>query len=85
MDTLDTEINDHVPGFEECKMFVLVIMTHGDYSTVANPDSTLENLEAIYKRLSRDQFKAMTGKPKLIILQSCSGTGGGTTICCFIS
>lgn len=72
MTALDTEIKE--TGYEDCRMFVLAIMTHGDNATVANPDSTLESLTAIYKRLS--QFPAMTGKPKLIIVQSCSGPGG---------
>lgn len=54
-------------------MFVLVLMTHGDLGRVSGCDDINLRLTDIYKLLSSQNFPAMRGKPKLIILQACSG------------
>ena len=57
-------------------MFVLVIMCHGDYGTVLAKESGSYKhirLVDIYRLLSPQNFPAMKGKPKMIILQACSG------------
>ena len=54
-------------------MFVLVMMSHGDTGTILGCDDKHVNLVDIYKLLSSQNFPAMRGKPKLIILQACSG------------
>ena len=57
-------------------MFVLVIMCHGDLGTVIAKEEGLEKhimLVDIYRLLSPKYFPAMRGKPKMIILEACSG------------
>ena len=57
-------------------MFVLVIMCHGDHGTVLAKESGSYKhirLVDIYRLLSTHHFSAMKGKPKMIILQACSG------------
>lgn len=74
MDLLKLEIES--TDYAEFRMFILVIMTHGDHGTVENADSTIVKLTDIYKQLSPDNFKAMAQKPKLIIEDACAGLGG---------
>ena len=61
-------------------MFVLVLMSHGAYCTLAATDENSPTgdeiqikLVDIYRLLSAQNFPAMKGKPKMIILQACSG------------
>ena len=59
-------------------MFVLVLMSHGDHGTIAAKDGNTGTiiqikLVDIYRLLSPQNFPAMRGKPKMIILQACSG------------
>ena len=59
-------------------MFVLVLMSHGGYGTIAAKDGntgtmTQIKLVDIYRLLSSLNFPAMRGKPKMVILQACSG------------
>ena len=63
-------------------MFVLVMMSHGDVGTISGFNCEEEHgqqtskhvsLVDIYKLLSSQYFPAMRGKPKLVILQACSG------------
>ena len=59
-------------------MFVLVLMSHGGYGTIAAKDGntgtmTQIKLVDIYRLLSSRNFPAMRGKPKMVILQACSG------------
>ena len=61
-------------------MFVLVLMSHGGYCTLAATDEDSPTGDAIqiklvdiYRLLSAQKFPAMKGKPKMIILQACSG------------
>ena len=59
-------------------MFVLVLMSHGGYGTLAAKNGntgtmTQIKLVDIYRLLSSQSFPAMRGKPKMVILQACSG------------
>mgnify|MGYP001801092976 CR=1 FL=1 len=57
-------------------MFVLVIMCHGDFGTVLSKEGGSYKhirLVDIYRLLSPKEFPGMKGKPKMIILQACSG------------
>lgn len=54
-------------------MFVLVMMSHGDYGTIVGKDGTHLRLVDVYRILSQQNFPEMRGKPKMIILQTCSG------------
>ena len=57
-------------------MFVLVIMCHGDVGTVvAKEGGSYKHIRLvdIYRLLSPKEFPGMKGKPKMIILQACSG------------
>ena len=68
----DTGISVHA----NLGMFVLVLMTHGDYGTIAFKDGNgIEQIKLVdlYKLLSPENFPAMKGKPKMIIMQACSG------------
>lgn len=56
-------------------MFVLVVMSHGDFGTILGSDDIFFRLVDIYRMLSSENFPSMHGKPKLIILQSCSEQG----------
>ena len=54
-------------------MFVLVIMSHGDDGKVYGNDNSGLNLCDIYGLLSETKFPAMAHKPKLVIIEACSG------------
>ena len=54
-------------------MFVLVMMSQGDYGTIVGKDGTHLRLVDVYRMLSQQNFPEMRGKPKMIILQACSG------------
>ncbi|XP_067932893.1 malignant fibrous histiocytoma-amplified sequence 1 homolog [Watersipora subatra] len=55
-------------------MFVLVIMSHGaDADMLLDHHAKYFSLVAIRDSLSPRRFPAMAGKPKLIIVQACSG------------
>ena len=54
-------------------MFVLVLMSHGGYGTLQVGRHDVIKLVDIYRLLSPQNFPAMKGKPKMIILQACSG------------
>lgn len=56
-------------------MFVLIILTHGNDGTLSNADSTTTELADIYEMLEPDKFPLMEGRPKLVILGTCSGPG----------
>ena len=53
-------------------MFVLVLMSHGGYGTIQVGEDVIKLVD-IYRLLSPQNFPAMRGKPKMIILQACSG------------
>ena len=76
MDELDGEIANPEYTQREYSMFILIVLTHGDTGGVLyNPDSSITHLNDIYRKLSPDKFKHFEGKPKLVIVQACSGTG----------
>ena len=55
-------------------MFVLVLMSHGDNGSIsAKSHYESIHLEDIYKLLSSQNFPVMRGRPKMVILQTCSG------------
>ncbi|KAF6029336.1 hypothetical protein EB796_012341 [Bugula neritina] len=54
-------------------MFVLVIMTHGDQSTVCGIDGISVQRKEILDLLSNFKFTKMAGRPKLVVIQACSG------------
>ena len=55
-------------------MFVLVIMSHGTRGDkIFGADSQPVDLMDIKDLLSPKKFPAMKGKPKLLIIQACSG------------
>ena len=55
-------------------MFVLVVMSHGWYKDrIRCQDNKYIDLAYIRHLLSASNFKGMKGKPKLIIVQACSG------------
>ncbi|XP_067930853.1 caspase-3-like [Watersipora subatra] len=55
-------------------MFVLIIMSHGtDGDMITDHHGEQFSLVSIRDSLSPQRFPAMAGKPKLIIVQACSG------------
>ena len=66
----ETERGDH----RNLGMFALVLMSHGKGGDVIL-DSQCQpvRLAQIRKLLSPSHFPAMKGKPKLLIVQACSG------------
>ena len=78
METIHTETQlvDVTTGesvHRDLGMFVLVISTHGSEGHIIGSDGKYIQLVDIYNLLSARNFPAMRGKPKLIILQACSG------------
>lgn len=53
--------------------FVLVLSSHGGDGCVIGSDGINLKLTDIYNLLSPKNFPAMKGKPKMIIIQACSG------------
>ena len=55
-------------------MFVLVLMSHGGRDNVISDSNNQPvSLVNIQDMLSPKNFPAMKGKPKLMIIQACSG------------
>ena len=55
-------------------MFVLVIMSYGKRGNIIlDVDKNPVDLVKIYELLSPANFPAMKGKPRLVIIQACSG------------
>ena len=62
------------PDHEDYGMFVLVLMSHGlDGDVILGSDMKAVKLSDVYDLLSPLNFPKMAGKPKLIIIQACSG------------
>jgi len=54
---------------------VLVIMTHGDVdSFIYGVDGKRVKLTDVYDLLTPLKFPGMSGKPKIVILEACSGS-----------
>ena len=65
-------------------MFVLVVMSHGTRGDkILGSDSQPVDLMDIRDLLCSRSFPAMRGKPKLLIVQACSG-GKLYLVCVFI-
>ncbi|XP_067951730.1 cell death protein 3-like [Watersipora subatra] len=58
---------------ENYGMFVLVIMSNGSEIGISGADGTMVHKTDINNALSAENFPAMARKPKLIIIQACSG------------
>lgn len=58
---------------KKLKSFVLVLTSHGDDGCIIGCDRIRLKLTDIYNILSPMNFPAMKGKPKVIIIQACSG------------
>ncbi|XP_067940811.1 caspase b-like isoform X2 [Watersipora subatra] len=58
---------------ENYGMFVLVIMSHGSETGISGTDGTMVQRTDINNALSAQNFPAMARKPKLLIVQACSG------------
>jgi len=50
-----------------------IIMTHGTENFIYGTDSHLVKLSDILDLMSPYTFKAMAGKPKIVVIQACSG------------
>lgn len=62
------------PEHDLYNMFVLSIMSHGtENDCVFGTDGKLVKLTDLYDLLSTPKFPHMAGKPKLVIVQACSG------------
>lgn len=53
--------------------FVLVISSHGGRGSIVGVDRKHIDLADIFNLLSPKNFPAMTGKPKVVIIQACAG------------
>ena len=66
----ETERDDH----SNLGMFALVLMSHGARGDVIlDSEGQPVDLVHVRKLLSPSFFPAMKGKPKLVIIQACSG------------
>ncbi|XP_067941160.1 uncharacterized protein [Watersipora subatra] len=65
----ETERPEHV----NCGMFVLIILSHGSETGISGTDGTMVQRTDINNALSAQNFPAMARKPKLLIVQACSG------------
>ena len=54
-------------------MFILVFSTHGSEGMISGSDGKRIRLSDLYKLLHPKNFPAMKGKPKVIMIQACSG------------
>lgn len=59
---------------EELKSFVLVITSHGHEGSVVGSDHKYIKIMDLINLLSPKNFPAMKGKPKIVIIQACSGS-----------
>jgi len=59
---------------EDCGVFWLCILSHGtDTNYIYGSDGVPVNLRDIYDLLSPPNFPGMAGKPKVVMIQACSG------------
>ena len=62
------------PAHKDFGMFVLVVMSHGsDNDCIYGVDGSVIKLTEVYDLLSSTNFPMMADKPKLVIVQACSG------------
>lgn len=54
-------------------MFVLMMSSHGGDGSISGCDGVHIKLTDIYELLSPENFPAMRGKPRVVIIQACSG------------
>ena len=65
----ETQHKDH----KDLGLFILVLMSHGNINQVYGTDLKPVDLKVIWDLLSSTSFPHMAGKPKVIIVQACSG------------
>ena len=72
LSTIDDEVQND--GHEDYNMFILILMSHGARNGhIYGIDGSVIRLEDVYCLLSPQMFPAMSGKPKMIIVQACQG------------
>ena len=68
--TNETKLEDQ----KQYGMFVLIIMSHGgENNVIRDCENNPVRLIDVKDRLRPSEFPAMKGKPKIIIVQACSG------------
>lgn len=70
---MEEEIENIEKGQTDYSMFLLILMSHGNEGVIVNADSTTTKLTDIYKILTKSE--KLKGRPKLVIVQACSGKG----------
>jgi len=71
-ETLEEETSLEV--HKHYSMFVLVIMCHGlEDNKIILPSREVVPLRKLCDKINGNNFKYMKGKPKLVIVQACSG------------
>lgn len=71
----ESKTEQHKATYSNHKMFVLVIMAHGGEGWVQDDKPQQVMLSSVYKSLAHRSFKAMKGKPKWVIVQTCNNKG----------
>lgn len=61
------------PDHKKFGMFALVIMSHGDVGKIYGTDLKQIKLDDVYDRIAAAHFPQMAGKPKMVVIQACSG------------
>ena len=62
------------PDHKDYGMFILIIMSHGaPNDCIVGTDGKSVTLKDIVDLLSPIKFPMMSGKPKLVVIQACSG------------
>ena len=70
----EVEEETQIEAHKDLGMFVLVIMSHGQRGDIIlDVDKNPVDLVKVYNLLSPAKFPAMAGKPKMVIIQACSG------------
>ena len=65
----ETQHKDH----KDLGLFILVLMLHGNVNQIYGTDLKPVSLAEILDLLYATSFPQMAGKPKVIIVQACSG------------
>ena len=58
--------------------FVLIVMSHGARGSVTGSDHVYVDISEMNELLSPNNFPAMKGRAKIVIIQACAG---GETFC----
>ena len=67
---VETQLTVH----HRCSMFTIFLMSHGNArDVICGTDNNPVQLATVRRLLSQQNFPSMKGKPKVIIVQACSG------------